>query len=225
MIIKANAGRINDENKNEKTLGYYGVYRDLWYQLFDEAYNHVFSIQNEKLLNCFKDLKALARIESIIYNIKDDFFGRYMNLLYLRLEEGSKSEFRKIFERMYECKKYKYNPFDENSPNKPEDLAYHRIDAIEYLKDVVNFSKGLNECSIGSKTFLDEFVDLFKKCLLNKVKYENEECIKNFKRINPDIVSALNNIGSTINLFFCNESSSEYTTDRLDELIKGFINK
>ena len=223
MTIWANAGRINDQNQNDKTLGYWGVYRDLWYRLFDEAYYHVFSVQNEELLNCFTDLKALARIESIIYSIKDDFFGSYINLFNLKLEEHEKSRFRKIFEEMYASGEYKYNPFDENSPKKLEDLTLNKAGAIEYLKEVVNFSKGL------TKTFLDRFVDLFKDCLINKVKSENEECIKNFKRINPNIVESLNEIQNTINSFFCHNkdksNNKAFSEEKIDELIKYFISK
>lgn len=230
MIIWANAGRINDENQNYKTLGYWGVYRNLWYQLFDEAYYHVFSVQNEELLNYFTDLKALARIESIIYSIKDDFFGSYINLLNLKLEEHKKSRFRKIFEKMYEIENiYNNNPFSEKAENRPKNLTDNKVKAIEYLKDVVNFSKGLNAGSTDSKTFLDEFVDLFKDCLINKVKSENEECIKNFKRINPDIVLSLNEIQNTINSFFCynkdKSNNKAFSEEKIDELIKYFISK
>lgn len=179
-LKKANIDRIENYE-----LGYYRSYDDRWSMHFKDAYQSVFSVfeksigivdklfgQELNIKNCYD------KLESILIDFKDDFFGCPQNELYKIFPTSNneincavchRSCFRKLLIKMYDSDSYAYP------------LRYDGVTSREtWLNEICDFSKGF--AAISSDLTL-----LFKEKLLNKMKNENDKNLRLILMINPEI--------------------------------------
>ena len=179
-LKKANIDRI--ENCE---LGYYRSYDDRWSMHFKDAYQSVFSVfednlgivdklfgQQLNIKNCYD------KLESILIDFKDDFFGCPQNEIYkifpttnneINCAGCSHSCFRKLLIKMYDSDSYEYP------------LKYDRkVSRETWLNEICNFSKGF-------ATISNDLISLFKSKLLYKMKNENDKNLRLILMINPEI--------------------------------------
>lgn len=166
-------------------LGYYRSYDDRWSMHFKDAYQSVFSVfENNKGIvdKLFEQQlnikKCYDKLESILIDFKDDFFGCPRNNIYkifptknneIGCAECSENCFRKQLIKMYDYNSYKYTlKYDE------------KVSREDWLNEVCNFS-------IGFEPISDGLILMFKEKLLSKMKNENSKNLTLILRINPEI--------------------------------------
>ena len=177
MTVKANFKRIANDDQDE--LGYWGVNRQRWDQLFHEAYRSVFSNESEDFINHFES--GRDAIESAIFSMEDAFLGSSSDLYRKKLD--SKNKFRKLLQDMYLTDTYKHNPFAERADFEHFDQQQKR----EYLEDVCDFAKGLHE----NIEYYLMYWDFFKETLFKQLQKDNEIKAENLVDLNLEFANSL----------------------------------
>lgn len=210
-LKKANIDRIENYE-----LGYYRSYDDRWSMRFKDAYQSVFSVfennlgivdklfgQQMNIKNCYD------KLESILIDFKDDFFGCPLNERYkifpttnneIDCAKCPENCFRKLLIKMHESDAYQYQ------------LKYDGMISREtWLNDICNFGKGFAKIS-------NDIIPLFKTKLLNKMKNENTKNLSLILRINPEIEKDYKKLKDKIVASFLgvNECDSELCKKALD---------
>jgi len=215
-LKKANIDRIE-----KYELGYYRSYDDRWSMHFKDAYQSVFSVfennigivdklfgQQLNIKNCYD------KLESILIDFKDDFFGCPQNEIYkivpttnneIDCAGCSQKCFRKLLIKMYDSNSYQYS------------LKYDgKISRETWLNEICNFSKGF-------ATISNDLIPLFKSKLLHKMKNENTKNLSLILRINPEIEKDYKKLKEKIVASFLgvNEDDSVLCKKALDYMEKN----
>ena len=194
MTVKANYKRIATETKENFVLGYWGVNRQRWDQLFHEAYRSVISQESAQFIQQFKN--GEDAIEAAMLNMEYEFLG-YTKDLY-EGDLNNKNEFRRILEEMYECNEavYSYNPFKNRLD--PDELSYQ--EKKKYLEDVLDFAKGFRH----NEEIREKFLKLFKEKFLAQLDDENKTKAKNLVKLDIDFYNSLHRLKRDFTVMYDN---------------------
>ena len=189
MVIKANYIRLCDKKRD--CLGHWGACRYRWSQLFHDAYDDVIVGENKSFLDLFEENEKMS-VEGALLRMADKYFLGNDNMLFEKnISDEKKNEFRKTLEEMYQKGKYTYNPFKSES----EDIDFGTIEseeAIKYLKDILDFEKGL-----GDESTLEKFYDCFYSALINQIEEDNKSKPETLINIHEDLHKAIDDLGNS----------------------------
>jgi len=158
MTVNANLRRIFGEVENEKYMGYNRTFFDRWDYLLREGFQEAFLKNKSEVIRVF-DKKGISKnqLERMFGKLRDIIVDE--DLKYNKDYGKGGSGFRTIFIKMYEDKScFEHNPYDKEHEPDLSDQQNKR----EYLADICEFQKGLNNKDI-KKEFRELFIDEIKK--------------------------------------------------------------
>lgn len=218
-VAKANYVRIHNKNRNE--MGYEGVNRYRWSQLFHDAYDDIVINDSSNFLNIFGEKESMI-VESALFRMADKYFLGEDNMLFMKRLPNHviKNRFRLTLEKMYDTyengrKIYTHNPYtNDDEENDVEFKDVNKEDAQEYLEDVLDFEKGLKD-----EIIMKEFCECFCEALLKQIEDDNKSKPNALININDDLRKAIDDL----EISFRNKFGEEY--DVYSILIQYLINK
>lgn len=217
MVIKANYIRLCDKKRD--CLGHWGACRYRWSQLFHDAYDDVIVGENQSFLDLFEENEKMS-VEGALLRMADKYFLGNDNMLFDKnISDEKKNEFRKTLEEMYQEGKYIYNPFKSES----EDIDFRTIEskeAIKYLKDILDFEKGLE-----NESTLEKFCDCFYSALINQIEEDNKSKPETLINIHEDLHKAIDDLGNLFEKKFDDRQYAyrilmQYLQDKLQQKSK-----
>lgn len=180
MTVKANFRRIADDQEDE--LGYWGVNRQRWDQLFHEAYKSVFSNESETFISQFPNGKDA--VEAAIFKMEDQFLGSSRDLYQKKID--SHNEFRIILQDMYNNYENGRNPFKD----KISLTEFSQAERKKYLEDVFDFAKRLRK----DHNYYERYWKFFKDTLIKQLEKDNHSKAENLVELNLDFADSLHRL-------------------------------
>lgn len=205
-VVKANYVRIHNKKRNE--MGYEGVNRYRWSQLFHDAYDDIVVNECSNFLDLFGEKESMV-VESALFRMADKYFLGEDNMLFMKRIPNymQKNRFRMTLEKMYDAyendtKIYTHNPYTNDEEE--NDIVFKDVikeDAQKYLEDVLDFEKGLK-----NETIRKEFCECFCEALIAQIEEDNKSKPDALVNINDDLRKAIDDL----EVSFRNKFGDEY---------------
>lgn len=193
--------RVKDANGKrieKRELGYLGTYDDRWNQKFKDAYQKIFSLQNENdvILKLFNEYngdidKCYDKIEALLIDFKDEFLGCPRNM-YNKIFPSKCSKtcndkcFKNLLLSMYDTGLYDHEL---------EQYSNNDGDSVCWLNDICDFKKGFSKIE-------NQLMNLFCELFLVKLEQENKKNIQLILKINNKITTAYEELKAQISKSF-----------------------
>lgn len=185
MTVTANIRRIFGEVENEKYMGYNRTFFDRWDYLLREGFQEAFLRNKSEVIHVF-DKKGISK------NQLERMFGKLRDIIVNEDLKNNKdydkkgSGLRTIFMKMYDDKScFKHNPY-----KKEDGLTLDsQKDKREYLTDICEFQKGLN-----NKEIKNEIRELFIDEITKYAEAENNRQIEKLWDTRSDFRALVNEV-------------------------------
>lgn len=175
MTIMANFRRIfrynTEYDKKNPTLGFNRSQINRWDNLLQNGYTEVFLNRGKTYTLLVHNGLSEEKAYSILSRMKDKLLLNGMQMWDAQNElNGKKTDFRIIFEKMYErCKTYQEDVFKRHEKGKEQYVTIGQKKM--FLNNVCDFS-------IGFETISDELVNYVEDEVCKMIEQENERCLR-----------------------------------------------